>query len=306
MSISRRTFMNTALLAGGGLALGQGTAEAIEPIRRIGPTRIRLSLAAYSYRRYLELNQKKQVADRMTYPQFVDACAELPLDAVEFTQYYFPETTPKYLADLKLQCTRLGLDVSGTAINNDFCVADPSRLKTQIAHVKTWVEHTSRLGGKTIRIFAGNLPQGASEERTRAQCVEAIQEACEYAGQFGIYLALENHGGIVLTIDGMLAIVQAVKSPWFGVNWDTGGFSTAMDPYADLTRLAPYAVVSQIKTHIPHRGGKSEDADLGRLINILRATGFRGYVALEYEATNEEPKKAVPRVLAALRKIIGG
>jgi sugar phosphate isomerase/epimerase len=304
MSISRRSFMNTALLAGGVLALGHGTAEAIEPIRRIGPTRIRLSLAAYSYRRYLDL--KQQGPDRMTYPQFVDACAELPLDAVEFTQYYFPETSPKYLADLKLQCTRLGLDVSGTAINNDFCVADASRLKTQIAHVKQWVEHTSRLGGKTIRIFAGNVPNGVPEERARMQCVEAIQEACEHAGQFGIFLALENHGGIVRTIDQMLAIVQAVKSPWFGVNWDTGGFPAGADPYADLTRLAPYAVVSQIKTHIPRPGGKSEDADLKRLLDILRATGFRGYVALEYEATNEEPKKAVPRVLATLRKIISG
>jgi len=30
-------------------------------------------------------------------------------------------------------------------------------------------------------------------------CVEAIQESCEYAGQFGIILALENHGGITAT-----------------------------------------------------------------------------------------------------------
>src|SRR5207244_4335522 len=149
--------------------------------------------------------------------------------------------------------TRLGLDVSGTAIGNDFCVADPAKLKEQVAHAKRWVEHASRLGAKTIRIFAGRAPKGEKEEKVRERCVAAIQEACDYAGQFGIYLALENHGGITETIDQTLAIVRAVKHAWFGVNWDTGNFHSA-DPYADLTRLAPYAVTVQIKTEIERAG----------------------------------------------------
>src|SRR5207244_4380233 len=106
----------------------------------------------------------------------------------------------------------------------------------------SWIEHTSRLGGKTMRIFAGNVARGDTEERARSRCVEVIQEVCEYAGQFGIFLALENHGGITATADSILAIVRAVKSDWFGVNLDTGNFHTA-DPYADLARIAPYAVV---------------------------------------------------------------
>jgi len=169
--------------------------------------------------------------------------------------------------------------------------------------VKKWVEHTSRLGGKTIRIFAGGLEKGDTEEKARARCVEAIQEACDYAGKYGIYLALENHGGIVATIDQMLAVVKAVKHDWFGVNFDTGNFHSP-DPYADLTKLAPYAVVCQIKTEIQRMGMKKEPADLKRLTDILREADFRGYIALEYEA-EEEPKTGVPNAIEKLKKLMG-
>src|SRR5262249_38062009 len=148
----------------------------------------------------------------------------LPLDAVELTAYYFAQTGNRYLADLKGHCTRLGLDVSGCATRNDFCVADAQALKKQIADVSQWVEHTARLGGKTLRIFAGQVPAGDKEERARARCVEAIHAVCDHAAEFGVYVALENHGGITATIDQMLAIVKAVKHPWFGVNFDTGNF----------------------------------------------------------------------------------
>ncbi|HEV3257894.1 MAG TPA: sugar phosphate isomerase/epimerase family protein, partial [Gemmataceae bacterium] len=212
--------------------------------------------------------------------------------------------TPDYLAHLKGRCTRLGLDVSGTAVGNNFCASDPDKLKEQLNYVKRWVEHSSRLGAKTIRIFAGNLDRGDTEEKARARCVDAIQEACDHAGKYGIYLALENHGGITATIDQTLALVGAVKHDWFGVNWDTGNFRSA-DPYADLEKLAPYAVTVQIKTEIHRAARKPEEADLKRLIGILRTAGYRGYVAMEYEAA-EDPKTAIPRHMRTLRKLVGG
>src|SRR5262249_55863772 len=152
------------------------------------------SIAAYSFRDALNLQRKPKPT--MTLDDFIDFAAAQNIDAVELTAYYFPRTTPDYLAHLKGRCSRLGLDVSGTAVGNNFCVRDTDKLKEQIAGVKKWVEHSSRLGAKTIRIFAGYLEKGESEEEARARCVAAIQEACDYAGKYGIYLALENHGGI--------------------------------------------------------------------------------------------------------------
>jgi sugar phosphate isomerase/epimerase len=300
MTATRRQFLQSALVAGTGLTLAARPAAAIEPIRRVGKSHLRLSMAGYSFREYLAAKPKPT----MTYDDFIDLAAELNLDAVELTQYYFPETTPEYLAHLKGRCTRLGLDVSGTAVGNNFCVTDPNKLRSQVQTVKEWVEHSSRLGAKTIRIFAGPLEKGDTEEKARERCIAAIEEACEHAGKYGILLALENHGGIVATPEQLLAIVKAVKSPWFGVNFDTGNFHTA-DPYGDLEKIAPYAVTVQIKGEVHPAGEKEpQPADLKRLTGILRAADYRGYVALEYES-KEDPKTAVPRLMDELRKLMG-
>jgi sugar phosphate isomerase/epimerase len=297
---SRRQFLQTSLLAGTGLAVGAGSVAAIEPIQRSGPSHIRLSVAAYSFRQALDLKRKPKPA--MTLDDFIDLAAGMDLDAVELTAYYFPQTTPDYLAHLKGHCTRLGLDVSGTAVGNNFCVADPKKLQEQIDSVKKWTEHSARLGAKTMRIFAGNVAKDDNLDKARERCVAAIQESCDHAAKYGVYLALENHGGITGTSEQILALVKAVKHDWFGVNLDTGNFHTP-DPYGDLTKLAPYAVTVQIKTEIQRTGMKKEDADLKRLIEILRAARYRGYVALEYEAA-EKADTAVPRHIVTLKKLV--
>jgi sugar phosphate isomerase/epimerase len=298
--LNRRNFLGSAL-ATGTLLAGAGLAPAIEPIRRLGKANLKLSIAAYSYRKYLDLKTKPKPS--MTMDDFADVCVGMGLDAIEPTSYYFTEDTPKEMARYRGRCTRLGLDISSTGIRNDFCVRDPAKRRTEIAHVKKWTELASIMGAKTVRIFAGTVEKGDSEDAAAARVVEAIQECCEHAAKYGILLALENHGGITANCDRILAIVKAVQSNWFGVNLDTANFRTE-DPYADLQRLAPYAVVAQVKTEIQVKGKPKQLADLPRLMGILRETGYRGYVALEYEAA-EEPKVAVPAAIAQLKKLMG-
>lgn len=298
-TISRRTFLNTALV--GGASLVAGPVAGIEPIRRTGPARLTLSLAAYSFNR--ELSLKGKAKPTMTLEDFIDLGGTLKLPAVELTAYYFPRTTREYLESIKSRCDKLGLAVSGTAVGNDFCWPDREKQKSELDMVKRWVEHSAILGAKTLRIFAGRVRKPDGEAEARKRCIEAIHKACEFAGKHKVTLALENHGGITSTSDQFLAIVKAVKSDWFGVNLDTGNFHTE-DPYADLEKAAPYAVVVQLKTEIQARDKKKEEADLARLTKMLRKVGYTGYVALEYEAS-ENPRTAVPKHIEELKKLMG-
>jgi sugar phosphate isomerase/epimerase len=295
MTLSRRQFLATA-----SLPLVASAVNAIEPIRRNGKPHIRLSIAAYSYRQYLDLKKKPQ--PDMTLEDFADLAASMELDAIEPTAYYFADTSNAYMAKLKKHCARLGLDISGTAVGNDFCHTESDKLKAQLKYVKEWTERASIMGAKTVRIFAGSLKKGDTEQQAVARCVAAIEEACEHAAKYGIYLALENHGGIVATAEQMLTIIKAVKSDHFGVNLDTANFHTA-DPYGDLAKIAPYAVTVQLKTEIHPKGENAEEADLKKLLDILRDANYRGYVALEYEA-KEDPKTAVPKAIKALQKLV--
>jgi sugar phosphate isomerase/epimerase len=292
--ISRRTFLAT------GAALAASPfASAIDPIQRpSGKPDIKLSLAAYSYRQWLDLKKPT-----MTLFDFIDLAADLPLDAVELTSYYFAETTDAYLDKVRAHAEKKKLAISGVPVGNNFCVKDDKKRKVQIDLVKDWTARAAKLGAKTVRIFAGNLEKGETLDTAQARVIAAMEECLEVAAKHGVLLALENHGGITATPEQLLALVKPIKSPHLGVNIDTGNFHTA-DPYADVAKIAPYGVVCQIKTEVSPAGGKKAEADLGRYVKILKDANFHGYAALEYEAA-EDAKVAVPRCVKELRKLIG-
>ena len=94
----------------------------------------------------------------------------------------------------------------------------------------------------------------------------------------------------------------AVKSPWLGVNLDTGNFHTA-DPYADLAKIRA------LRRERAGQDGESsapgakepEPTDLPRSRRSCATRTTRAGVALEYEA-EADPWKAVPPWLAQLRE----
>jgi sugar phosphate isomerase/epimerase len=295
---TRRTFLRSAALAAAApLGLAR-PAAAIPPLGRTRPGHLKLSLAAYSYRQFLGGKHPQ-----MDLFDFVNLAADMRLDAVELTSYYFPaDVDDEYLHRLKQHAFVLGLDVSGTSVGNDFCVPPGPDRDKQMALVRTWVDHAAELDAPVIRIFAGRVPKGDSEEAAVARAIEGIKAALPYAARKGVSLALENHGGITATIPQMLALVKAVDAPNFGVNLDTGNFRTP-DPYADLAQLAPYAINVQVKTEITRQGKPKEEANLARIVAILRESRYSGYVVLEYEAA-EDPMAAVPRHIKTLRGLI--
>jgi len=196
----------------------------------------------------------------------------------------------------------LGLTISGTAIGNDFCLPEGDARQRQLAECREWIDYAAIMGAPAIRIFAGKVPAGDTEEAAIERCAAGINESLKYAATKGVFLALENHGGITSTPEQMMRIIDRVESsPWFGVNFDSGNFQTA-DPYADLAKIAPYAVNAQIKAAISP-GGKKEPADFARIIGILKDAGYRGFVALEYEES-ESPFEAIPKLLDQLRPLM--
>lgn len=303
---SRRQFIHRVAATAGVplLAMPGRPAVAASPVPRGKGPFLKLSLAAYSFNSRLPRRAEPEAFEKaeMRLDDFVRYCAELGLGACEPTSYYFPkEVTREYLLDLKNLAFRLGLDISGTAIGNDFCLPPGPKREEQLAMTREWIEHAAVLGAPVIRIFAGKVPAGDTEEAALARCVEGINESLDHAARHGVFLALENHGGITATAEQLLRIVKRVKeSPWFGVNFDSGNFGSE-DPYAELAQIAPYTVNAQIKASVK-RNWRKEPADLARVVGILKDAGYRGYVVLEYE-DEEDPFQAIPRLIERLREL---
>ncbi len=255
---------------------------------------MKVGCAAYSFRQYLTSGQ-------MSLEDFLQKAVEMDIDGVELTAYYFSSTDDAYLYALKRQCYLLGLQISAAAVGNRFTDADAAERAAQIEYVKDWIDISVKLGAPCLRLFAGGTPEGHSEAEARQWTIDGLKECAEYAAPRGVLLALENHGGITSTANQVIDLVTSVDSEWVGVNLDTGNFR--QDPYGSLARVAPYAVTAHAKTEIPQEAGGKEEADFSKIVSMLKAEGYKGYISIEYEAA-EDAMTAVPRFAQMLNALV--
>ncbi|MDG1892754.1 MAG: sugar phosphate isomerase/epimerase [Verrucomicrobiota bacterium] len=308
----RRTFLRHTLHASlatcAGALTTPATLHAASPFHRPGKANLKLSLAAYSFRDYFKdaTHAREQLAPSSQHIdlfQFIDFCADQGCQGAELTSYYFPNPIRNtLLLQLKRHAFTRGITISGTAVGNQFTDMPGPRREDQIEHVKAWIDHAATMGAPHVRVFAGNAPGKGSQREALNRCKEGLKACCDHAAEKGIFLGLENHGGIVAEADPLIEIVEGVDSPWLGINLDTGNFHTE-DPYGDIAKCAPYAVNVQLKVEIAPRGSSKKPSDLARLVSILKDAHYQGFVALEYEA-QEDPWKAIPRHIAKLKPLL--
>jgi len=305
--MQRRDFLSL-VVAGGAASLTSPASPSLfaaSPIERRGEPRFRLGLAAYSLRDYFSFKKgatQKPATDGPAIDMvgFLDYCVQLGIDAAELTSYFFPpDADDAYFLDLKRQAYIKGVTVSGTAIGNNFTLGAGPALEKEIADAITWIDKAAVLGAPHIRFFAGKGKELAEDPARLEQAAAALSRCAEHAAQKGIFLGVENHGG--LTPDQLLAIVQRVDSPWVGINLDTGNFHTE-DPYGDLAKCIDYAVNIQVKSSMKMPSGKKYPADLDRVGQIFKDAGYQGFVILEYE--DERPYQNIPPTLDRLRSAL--
>lgn len=254
---------------------------------------MRLSCCAYSYRDYLSQGG-------MTLEEFLAVCAEMDLDGVELTAYYFHRTDDEYLRHLKRECCRAGLHIAGTAVGSNFAQPDPAQRREHVVMTKDWIDHSVILGAPCIRVFAGPAPEGHTEEEAVAWTVECLRECAAYGQSRGVVVALENHGGITATAEQVERLIRAVDHPWLGINLDFGNYRT---PYEEYLRSAPDTVTTHAK--VTHRtvAGDQAKVDYSRALEIVGQAGYRGYINIEYEEA-EDARTGVPAFVAELQEVL--
>ncbi len=278
---------------------------AVEPFDRPRAHFSGLSMTTYSLKPHMKWWWGKPTKGKMDMFGFLEYCAELGLDAAELTSYFFrtPVERP-YLHAIKRRAHLLGLDISGGAMSNDFTHAPGSaETERQMRYFRKWVDHFADLGAPVVRIFAGKKPpRGVGDPQILKHIVANLEPALAYAEKRGVMLGMENHD-FVKNIDYLLHVVRSIDSDWFGVIWDSANLTPTPDPYAELARIAPYAVTAQLKV-MTRVNGEDTPADYDRLLRILTKARYRGYVVFEYEE-KEDPLEAIPAHLRELRAAVG-
>ncbi len=318
MKQTRRQLLQRGLGAGaalgmGGLA-GAGSLAALpgvagEAAAAAPKPRIRIGVSTYSYWHF----------DKVKYPieKVIENAARLGFDGVEILHRQMESEDRKYVNGLKKLAFELGLDLFFLSIHQNFVSPEVAKRKEHIDHTKRCIDLAVQLGCPAIRLNSGRwgtipdfqkmldaggkeqpLP-GYTDDDAFKWCIESINECLPHAEQAGVVLALENHWGLTTSVDGLLRIYKGVNSPWLAINLDTGNF--VGDPYSQLERLAPHAMVVQAKTYYGGGHYYTRDLDYKRIAGILRAASFKGYVSLEMEG-KESADLAVPKSLEVLRQ----
>lgn len=247
----------------------------------------------------------------------IDLAAKMGFDGVEILQIQMEDFSPSMLQKIKRRAFMAGVDLMGFSTHQDFVDPDEIVRRRNVEQTISYIEQAYALGIPTLRINTGRwgtsedfdalmanrgiepVLEGHTEEEGFEWVIESMKQLIPYAEKCGVVLGLENHWGLGLTPEGVMKVVDAVKSPWLQVTLDTGNFLE--DPYARLEKLAPHTVLLQAKTYYGKGRWYTLDLDYERIGNIMKKANYKGYVSLEFEGV-EDPMTAVPKSLELLRR----
>jgi sugar phosphate isomerase/epimerase len=254
----------------------------------------------------------------ITLPQMFDFAAKNKFEGVDPTGYFFPGypavPKPSYVDELKKRAADLGLGISGTGVRNNFTTADKAVRNAGVAHIKQWVEVAAQLGAPVIRVFADtqmraqtwqSVSNGASRSEVQDYIAAALRECADCGKKYGVRIGVQNHGDFLQSGEELMTLVKAVGSEWCGPIVDTGYFKTK-DPYADIALVAPHALNWQIKQS-PLGEDSEVPTDLKKLMNIVRKSGYSGYLPIETLSPRGKPYDpftVVPAFAAQFRAAI--
>jgi L-ribulose-5-phosphate 3-epimerase len=308
--MDRRSFLLSSAVLGIGAAASTARSDAPAETTAASPRRGNLiAVSTYSFWHFAEKLVKVEDCIR--------TAGEMGFDAVEVLERQMHSKEPAYLNTLKRTAFTSGLSLCGLSTHQSFLSPKPEKRKLGIDTTVASIELAYALGIPTVRINTGTwgtskdfddlmshrgvespLP-GYTDEDAFPWVIDGIEKCLPTAQKCGVVLGLENHWGLARTPEGLLRIVDAVKSPWLGVTLDTGNFLE--DPYKKIAAVAPRATHVHAKTYFGGGVWYTLDLDYARIASILRKADYRGFVSLEYEG-KEDPKTAVPKSLALLRK----
>lgn len=252
--------------------------------------KLKTSLNAYSFNEPLS---KKT----MTVFDLLEYCSKIGFEAADITAYYFPGypevPSDEYLYEVKRRAFRLGLEISGTGVRNNFTSIDPEVRKKSVILVKKWIDASEKMGIPVVRIFGGEpLPEGHTREEVTQYMLEDIRECVAYGKQHGVIVAIQNHSDFILNATQAIEIIKSINSEWFGLILDVGSFKSG-DPYEQIATCIPYAVSWQIKENL-YVDGIETKTDLNRVMQLIKDSGYKGYIPIETLGKGE-PKQKVER-----------
>ncbi|XEC93747.1 sugar phosphate isomerase/epimerase family protein [Paenibacillus tarimensis] len=256
-------------------------------------------------------------AGEMTVLDVIDWIAASGGEHMEIVPYGFTLIDNPELADaVRGKARDAGIELSNYSMPANFVQEDEASFEAEVERLKTHVDLIHRLGIRHMRhdVTAFTLPPDKYGidyfESSLPQIIEGSRRIADYAAGFGITTTIENHGVCVQASDRVQRVLQAVNRPNFKTTLDIGNFLCVDEqPLVGVKNNLRYASLIHFKDFYvrPYdqdpgggvwfrsTGGNylrgaivgQGDVDIRRIIKLIKASGYDGYITVEFEGMEE-------------------
>lgn len=187
--------------------------------------------------------------------------------------------------------------------------ADPEALNATLERHYPWIDIAKFLGAHSIRVNASG--KGTPEE-VADNVAKGLRMLGEYGASKGINIIVENHGGYSSNGKWLSGVIEAVAMENVGTLPDFGNFCIERGPdgcieeydrYAGMEELMPYAKGVSAKSYEFDPEGNEMHTDFLKVMRIVKASGFMGYVGIEYEGAELSEDEGIKATKALLEKV---
>jgi sugar phosphate isomerase/epimerase len=240
--------------------------------------------------------------DLLDYPEMI---ADLyHIHEMEMVAPHFASIEPSYIQEVKSRLERahshlVNIPVDIQELEMGAGLSDPDTKLTEkiIAACKKWIDVAHDLGAKSVRCDPGKI-NTADLKPT----VASYKALAAYGAPKGIFVVIENHGGVGSEHpEELVDLFQAVGKNC-GALPDFGNFPDQATRQKGLKLLFPFA---QAVCHA--KGLKFDDQgnetmfDFPQCVNTSKSAGFQGVYSIEFEGESD-PRAGVQHVIDELRR----
>ena len=309
---TRRQFLkNTA--AGTGAILLHPMLKAMA-IQQSG---LEISLAEWSYHRSIEAGK----IDHLDFA--IHAKNKFGINAVEYVNGFFggrkknfreAGSSSKYLGEMLKRSNDAGVVNHLIMVDDEGSLAglkEKERLKSIQDHRK-WLDAAKFLQCKTVRV---NLHgEGNSDDKKKAS-IDSLGRLGDMAAGMDLNVVVENHGSDSSKGSWLASIITEVNKPNVGTLPDFGNFcithkwgttqdgcSDEYDRYKGIQEMLPFAKGVSAKTYDFDANGEQPLIDYKKMLDIVKASGFKGYIGVEFEGNTQDEEDGIRKTKALVEK----
>lgn len=213
-----------------------------------------------------------------------------------------------------------GLEVSG--ISSSIRICDPVQCTANVEEAHRTIPVAKALGCQFVRMFGGGVIDRHGREGAAKIAQECVQRILALPGAADIQWLLETHDNWTSGRD-CLMLLKAIEAPNMGLLWDIAHPPRFSGESIDTTfsLIGPMVRYTHVKDcrHEPNHPQTMSDGwryvtpgtgdiQLRRAVQLLRKSGYNGYLVLEHEKRWHpelpEPEEALPAFVGWARQVL--